>query len=524
MPTNPHRIFRQSWHVSVTSATQAFDLRKQIHEHMDETLAPVFDRAFNEYSKEDSMRYIPKLEIRLKVANDAELWKAIPEELYNQLVRLLRPEASHNVSESVEEKSSKEIPVEIYNFELLVRYLQEGNLPWQVSTSPPETVEMLKNTIDEQWDNLGYYLRTNEPTEAELFRLFQLLPDEKVFFVAHGISEKIPHFWREELLKLLKALLSTGENTFSTRTRLLLISCFLKSCVRVNYQKQVPNLLYEAVRILELREMASFRHFVDTLPKNSFFYYAKTTEHYNGSGRTGFHRIRGEEINDPDTVGNGTNGLIPENLVNNELADLIEKEPDTPLHTQYSPFENPLQKTGNAQKTISGRPSCLKLPNGGLLLLHPFLKGFFVQTGILTDKIIPAINLPRAAALLHFLATGSEEVYEFELGFAKILLGLDPEQPLAITKGLLTRQDSVEVETLLHAVISHWSVLKSSSINALRSCFLQRYVLLYDSEDSWKVRMESNAFDVLLDQLPWSYSIVKLPWMNKPIYTEWPTN
>lgn len=229
-------------------------------------------------------------------------------------------------------------------------------------------------------------------------------------------------------------------------------------------------------------------------------------------------------MRDPDAIGNGTDGLIPEKFVNNELADRTKKEPDTPLLTQYSPVENPPQKTGAVQETIIGKPSCLKLPNGGLLLLHPFLKGFFVQTGILTDKTIPAINLPRAAALLHFLATGSEEVYEFELGFVKILLGMDPEQPLAVAKGLLTQQDSVEVETLLHAVISHWSVLKNSSINALRSCFLQRYVLLYDSEDSWKVRMESNAFDVLLDQLPWSYSIVKLPWMNKPIYTEWPTN
>ena len=35
------------------------------------------------------------------------------------------------------------------------------------------------------------------------------------------------------------------------------------------------------------------------------------------------------------------------------------------------------------------------------------------------------------------------------------------------------------------------------------------------------LRVES--FDMLVGQLPWGIGIVKLPWMTKPIYTDWPT-
>jgi hypothetical protein len=28
---------------------------------------------------------------------------------------------------------------------------------------------------------------------------------------------------------------------------------------------------------------------------------------------------------------------------------------------------------------------------------------------------------------------------------------------------------------------------------------------------------------MLIDSLPWSFSIIKLPWMQKPLFTQWQT-
>ena len=40
-------------------------------------------------------------------------------------------------------------------------------------------------------------------------------------------------------------------------------------------------------------------------------------------------------------------------------------------------------------------------------------------------------------------------------------------------------------------------------------------------EDRITLTVEPRAFDMLLDQRPWSISIVKLPWMPLPLYVTW---
>jgi hypothetical protein len=163
--------------------------------------------------------------------------------------------------------------------------------------------------------------------------------------------------------------------------------------------------------------------------------------------------------------------------------------------------------------------------HAGLVLLHPFLSRFFEVVGIVAsgERELPRRELPRAAALLAFLATGTEEALEHELTLVKSLLGLSPESPLPIADGLLRDTDRQEAEALLYAVIDHWSLLKSTSVEGLRSSFLQRRGLLRDAESGFRLQVESGPFDVLLSGLPWGIGIVKLPWMTRALFTEWVT-
>lgn len=167
----------------------------------------------------------------------------------------------------------------------------------------------------------------------------------------------------------------------------------------------------------------------------------------------------------------------------------------------------------------------LSVRHAGLVLLHPFLSRFFESTGVREEgqaELDPAL-LPRAAALLHLLASGEEEPYELELGFIKILLGLRPGEPLPVAGGLLRESDREEAEALLQAVIGHWSVLKKTSVHGLRQSFLQRNGLLREQDHGFLLQVEPESFDVLLGHLPWGIGTVKLPWMTKPIFTDWPT-
>jgi hypothetical protein len=161
--------------------------------------------------------------------------------------------------------------------------------------------------------------------------------------------------------------------------------------------------------------------------------------------------------------------------------------------------------------------------DAGLVLLHPFLPRLFEALGILTPdmRTIGEAGLPRAAALLHWLLSGRADVFEFELAIIKVLLGLAPEHPLTVARGLLADTDTAEADHMLAAVIGHWPALGKTSPAGLRSSFLQRRGALREIAEGWQLQVEPQSFDVLLGRLPWGIGIVKLPWMTRPLFTEW---
>ena len=70
-------------------------------------------------------------------------------------------------------------------------------------------------------------------------------------------------------------------------------------------------------------------------------------------------------------------------------------------------------------------------------------------------------------------------------------------------------------------MIDNWKVLGNTSVAGLRETFLQRQGRLQLRDDAWRLRVEPKAFDMLLDQLPWGFSTIKYPWMERAIYVEW---
>ena len=123
--------------------------------------------------------------------------------------------------------------------------------------------------------------------------------------------------------------------------------------------------------------------------------------------------------------------------------------------------------------------------------------------------------------MLHWLATGRDEPFEFEQGMAKLLLGQAPDDPLPVAAGLLGAAEREEGVALLAAVVDNWPALGKTSVDGLRLSFLQRGGLLYPARDGWLLRLQAESFDLLLDRLPWGISIVRLPWMRGTLFTEW---
>lgn len=164
-----------------------------------------------------------------------------------------------------------------------------------------------------------------------------------------------------------------------------------------------------------------------------------------------------------------------------------------------------------------------KLPirNAGIVLLHPFLKPFFTELQLMRDgSWVDRQAQQRAVLLLHFLGSGKEAAAEWELVLEKLLCGL----PLAVPCDrslVLQEQEQVECRQLLTAIIQHWAALKNTSIAALQEGFFKRDGLLEPTEQGWRLRIERKTQDVLLEAIPWTYSMIRFSWNDYLMEVVW---
>jgi hypothetical protein len=156
--------------------------------------------------------------------------------------------------------------------------------------------------------------------------------------------------------------------------------------------------------------------------------------------------------------------------------------------------------------------------DAGLVLLHPFLPALFEGLALSAGERLLAPE--RALHLLHYLATGQDCAPEYELPLAKILCELPLTQAVHANLALSTAEKD-QAQALLDAVIGHWSALRNTGVDGLRAAFLLRRGKLSRRDGDWLLQVEPDTADILLDQLPWGISPIKLAWMEPMLWVEW---
>lgn len=478
-----HRIRRQRWQVTAPDARTAFALRALLRRKQESALLPALAEAFDAVDVGDREVHIPRLEVRLDFSSADGMDRALPERLRDAVGQALREAlAGGRVG------SSAEVPREIGPDERLVAYLASGRLAWFDAGREHGVTLTLLSAEAARW--------TQSP-EAGWARLLAVQAAD-----GHGLAEVFFRFLQllDEPQRALWAQFARRQATGHGTT----IAEALATLGRQHASRSADHrlrLLALALLWLAVGEKvpAAAGQWPTALAA------ARTVLGPAGEAET-LEWGRIEAAGQPVTQ--GARGA----------ADLA----DSPANATVAPEKRPKSKSDDQPAPGLPVAAC------GLVLLHPYLPRLLSGLGWIADdhpvgQPLPPAVLPPAAALLHWLATGRDEPYEFELPLIKILLGLRPDDPLPVGGGRLDDAMREEGEALLAAAIAHWPALGQTSIAGLRISFLQRAGLLYPAPDGWLLRPQTETYDLLLDRLPWGISLIRLGWMRGCLHTEWTT-
>lgn len=159
--------------------------------------------------------------------------------------------------------------------------------------------------------------------------------------------------------------------------------------------------------------------------------------------------------------------------------------------------------------------------HAGLVLCWPYLQRLFARCRYLyTSDFKNETAQERAIHLLGYIATGREKCPEFLLTLQKFLIGWPLEMPVRRHVKLF-RKEKKEADTMLRGLITNWPILKNTSVDGLRSSFLQREGKLAKHENIWRLTVEQKSYDMVLDYLPYTLSIIKLPWNKNVLKVDW---
>jgi len=231
----------------------------------------------------------------------------------------------------------------------------------------------------------------------------------------------------------------------------------------------------------------------------------------------------------------GFTAVVSQQLVANSLPstrDIMQKIVQCLAETTDQPVElKPTQpKTENTvpETELDKQVEFEELPledihiaNAGIVLAAPYLPRLFEMLG-LTEK--SAFKNSQAAErgvhMLQYLVDEHIDSPEYQLVLNKLLCGIKTGIPIERQISLSLHEEQ-QLEGLLQGMTQNWKSLGNTSIAGLRQSFLQRQGRLQLRDDAWHLLVEAKPYDMLLDQIPWSFSTIKFPWMERVIYVDW---
>ena len=509
MTTQPTHIINKVFvEVDCNSMEEALRLKQNIGQFITEKLSTHLSKAFDELGTSDEFYTIDKVAVAfekdfLKESNLSEITNKIHAKT-TETLSLIRNGLSDK-NQIINDRKE-------HNYKAFIYFLENGRYPWFFAER--ETLNLVALTSFLKKTQPHSLTQCLSKMEAQKRLVYQFAEHPKFMVTVwrtYAELKKLPKSRINGLVALAsivedkKILEELGSSLFqynhltSSERERPLIKLFehykSKSGISLETLQSLSNFFNLKIGV----------SFTPTVLIASFQNLEKATLVFQPSEKISFHKSNNLSAKE-----------IEERLKSTSVKFQHQRpalDSDDNFKEEHQSIEQNTVETDESQGLI--------LPNCGLILLHPFLYILFEELGVLNpQKQIAEEHYDLVVQLLHFIATGEEYVSEQQLGAAKQLCGVPSSYPIK-RESVLKEKHKKEAFNLIETVLNYWSTLKNTTASGLRGQFLTRSGKWVTTDEKIELFIERQTADILLDQLPWGLSMVKLPWLKNMIYVTW---
>jgi hypothetical protein len=453
----------------------SFNLRQNFAQTLQSEIAEIIDEVCSESVGEDESIKIDRIELDMgsfsKHTFGTDFKKVFSQQLRNELAKKLS-----GIPPEVRQASRR-----LSNTEILFYFLTNGALPWFADETTLHIDGIFNEAVMNQADIL-----TN--------------------FFYHG--RFIENIWKRVLWQLNEQSKGQVLNLFTNLQKVR--ETFTNWVTQIS--NQIAGSKSPVFDLYDTGFLEQFSNVNDAIIKNAplIFPNPGNTAVLVQIFKTHIVQVFTSNKTLSDSVSSAFDNLISSNPDESTISRALPPSAETSLAEDQSPgysIEDVIEK--------------YTVKYAGIVLLAPFLKSFFTELNLLDGSDWKKTESAfRAVHLLKYLGNGQKKIPEYSLVFEKILCGLPVDMPIPLDV-FLNDTEIAEADSLLKAVITHWSVLKNTSIDGLRETFIKRDGLIIKKDNGWLLQVERKTLDVLLDKIPWGYSTITLGWNPYLVFVEW---
>jgi len=517
-----HIIHKQTFNLFVESEDEAHGVSEAVQQTFNDRVLSAMDEVFNRLSPDDKVYRFDRLEIDLGSIEPQNIEDELVEKITSLTEQLLSDKINASTFDADEKNGMKPIPVIQSVFEAFVDFLQTGLLPWWFSDRENKTPEVL-------FDVLPGQLNANNAQKLKI-----ILEHQNALKRLNGQFSEI---FTNQLIRAISILtpgkaFSLDDKKKNGKGYASLISILITEILSALKKVQVSEKGRKEVRIALL----------ELMPGQDIAYKSMPVNRSNKNLTPELGNFIGESFRQMIIV--LAKQGFDQKHISTLLANISEALPDKTYsgfwlqghRNEFDKFEDILDKPSKKQtlaekdekediivrnKTEKMAQDGIYIQNAGLVILWPFLKHYFTTLKLVGDDAFLSVKKKeRAVLLLQHIVNGDAKFPEQQLALNKLLCGLPLHHPVANSLKL-TKKDISETDKLILAAMDKWQAIGKISIQGFRSSFLIREGRLKITDTGFTLTISRNAYDLLIDRLPWSISLIKYKWMDKMIQVDW---